>query len=181
MESSHKSIDGGEFMDEEEEEEAQNNIITQAELFQSYAEQNELYVNHFLQVFWFEYGGNKIGRMNLDIMWINQQKLKVNHQNESDCSDIVGYRNFKNGNPYHWRPVGKYRDEFAPHQAVVYNTDTEQIYVLGQNGNKHSTLKFDSKTVKEMAPMPAEKTFFANVYFDGIIYTFGGYDAYDKQ
>jgi hypothetical protein len=28
--------------------------------------------------------------------------------------------------------------------------------------------------------MPSEKTFFANVYFDGIIYTFGGYDAYDK-
>jgi len=28
--------------------------------------------------------------------------------------------------------------------------------------------------------MPSEKTFFANVYFDGIIYTFGGYDAYEK-
>lgn len=28
--------------------------------------------------------------------------------------------------------------------------------------------------------MPAEKTFFATVYFDHMIYTFGGYDAYDK-
>ena len=28
--------------------------------------------------------------------------------------------------------------------------------------------------------MPAEKTFFAAVYHDGIIYTFGGYDSYDK-
>jgi len=28
--------------------------------------------------------------------------------------------------------------------------------------------------------MPCEKTFFASVYFDNIIYTFGGYDAYDK-
>jgi hypothetical protein len=37
-ESTHKSIDGGEFVDEEEEEEAQNNIITQSELFKSYAE-----------------------------------------------------------------------------------------------------------------------------------------------
>jgi N-acetylneuraminic acid mutarotase len=29
--------------------------------------------------------------------------------------------------------------------------------------------------------MPAEKTFFATVYFDGVIYTFGGYDCYDKM
>lgn len=28
--------------------------------------------------------------------------------------------------------------------------------------------------------MPCEKTFFATAYLDGIIYTFGGYDAYDK-
>jgi hypothetical protein len=32
-------------VDEEEEEEAQNNIVTQAELFKSYSEQNGLYVN----------------------------------------------------------------------------------------------------------------------------------------
>jgi hypothetical protein len=28
--------------------------------------------------------------------------------------------------------------------------------------------------------MPQEKTFFPAVHFKGIIYTFGGYDAYDK-
>ena len=28
--------------------------------------------------------------------------------------------------------------------------------------------------------MPQEKTFFAAIYYKGIIYTFGGYDAYDK-
>jgi len=39
---------------------------------------------------------------------------------------------------------------------------------------------YDMKTIKEKASMPSEKTFFANVYFDDIIYTFGGYDAYDK-
>jgi hypothetical protein len=32
-----------------------------------------------------------------------------------------------------------------------------------------------------MAPMPIEKTFFGTVYFRGIIYTFGGYDAYEKE
>jgi hypothetical protein len=28
--------------------------------------------------------------------------------------------------------------------------------------------------------MPQEKTFFAAIHHKGIIYTFGGYDAYDK-
>ena len=28
--------------------------------------------------------------------------------------------------------------------------------------------------------MPSDKTFFATVYYDHFIYTFGGYDAYDK-
>lgn len=32
-----------------------------------------------------------------------------------------------------------------------------------------------------MAGMPSEKTFFSTVYFDGIIYTFGGYDSYEKM
>lgn len=45
--------------------------MTQTELFKSYAEQNSLYVNQFLNIYWFEYGGRKIGRMNLDILWIN--------------------------------------------------------------------------------------------------------------
>lgn len=28
--------------------------------------------------------------------------------------------------------------------------------------------------------MPSEKTFFSAVLFDGFIYTFGGYDSYEK-
>ena len=52
--------------------------------------------------------------------------------------------------------------------------------MLGANGNKHSNLMYDHKTIKVMASMPSEKTFFATVYFESMIYTFGGYDAYDK-
>ena len=48
-------------------------------MFKSYSEQNDLYVNQFLNVYWFEYGGRKIGKMSLDIIWINQQKIKANH------------------------------------------------------------------------------------------------------
>lgn len=34
--------------------------------------------------------------------------------------------------------------------------------------------------MKPKAQMPQEKNFFAAVHYNGIIYTFGGYDAYDK-
>lgn len=62
----------------------------------------------------------------------------------------------------------------------MYNIDNECIYILGANGNKNSNLVHDQKTIKVLAPMPSEKTFFATVYYDHMIYTFGGYDAYDK-
>jgi hypothetical protein len=51
----------------EEDIEAQNNFLTQAELFKSYAEQNELYCNLAPDAMWFEYGGKRIGRMSLEI------------------------------------------------------------------------------------------------------------------
>ena len=52
---------------------------------------------------------------------------------------------------------------------------------MGGNGNKQSNLLYNGKTIKVMAGMPSEKTFFSTVYFDGIIYTFGGYDSYEKM
>ena len=167
------------FIDEEEEEEAQNNIVTQAELFKSYAEQNSLYVNQCINIFWFEYGGRKIGRLNLDIIRINQMKLKAKHQQESEISD-PDVAASKAGQHYTWKLTGKYKDLFSPHQAIVLNTDNECVYILGANGNKNSNLRYDYKTLKVLAQMPSEKTFFATAYLDGIIYTFGGYDAYDK-
>ena len=62
----------------------------------------------------------------------------------------------------------------------MFNTDNEFTYILGSNGNKQSCLCWNGKQIKVLSQMPSEKTFFANVYFDGIIYTFGGYDAYEK-
>lgn len=45
------------FEDEEEETDVVNNLITQADLFKSYAEQNNLYVNLSNVAHWFEFGG----------------------------------------------------------------------------------------------------------------------------
>ena len=40
--------------------------MTQSELFKSYSEQNHLYLNLTNNMFWFEFGGNKIGRLFLE-------------------------------------------------------------------------------------------------------------------
>jgi hypothetical protein len=51
----------------EEDLEAHNNYLTQAELFKSYSEQNNLYCNLPPEAMWFEFGGKRIGRMSLEI------------------------------------------------------------------------------------------------------------------
>jgi len=53
--------------------------------------------------------------------------------------------------------------------------------LVGSNGNKlMSCLHYDGKTVKVLAAMPTEKTFFAFILHKGKIWTFGGYDSYEK-
>mgnify|MGYP003353072498 CR=1 FL=1 len=37
--------------------------MTQSELFKQYSDQNNLYLNLTNNMFWFEFGGNKIGRI----------------------------------------------------------------------------------------------------------------------
>lgn len=63
---------------------------------------------------------------------------------------------------------------------ILYDNESQHFFILGSNGNKNSTLRYDQKTVKALMPMPQEKTFFTAVMHDSMIYTFGGYDAYDK-
>jgi len=47
--------------------ESSMNLKTQSELFRQYAEANHLYLNNSSPtLFWFEFGGNKIGRLSLE-------------------------------------------------------------------------------------------------------------------
>ena len=41
----------------------QQQLMTQSELFKSYADSNELFLNLTNNMQWFEFGGNKIGRL----------------------------------------------------------------------------------------------------------------------
>ena len=44
----------------------QQQLMTQSELFKSYADQNFLYLNITNSMHWFEFGGNKIGRLYIE-------------------------------------------------------------------------------------------------------------------
>ena len=67
-------IEDEESVDVDEEMEAQNNFLTQAELFKSYSEQNNLYCNLAPDALWFEFGGQRIGRMSLEIVQLKHAR-----------------------------------------------------------------------------------------------------------
>ena len=70
--------------------------MSQSELFRSYTEGNKLYLNQTNQMFWYEFGGNKIGRLYVE-------------GPEAD--------EFPN-----WRLVAKYKGEFPCHFTLVQVT-----------------------------------------------------------
>ena len=94
-ESSHKGDLNGEFDDEEEEADAHNNFLTQADLFKSYAEQNKLYCNLSDKAMWFEFGGRNIGKMSLDIAALHKARQN-DGQNEDYTVDADGVEKPKN-------------------------------------------------------------------------------------
>ena len=73
-------------------EDSQENLMTQAELFQAYSEQNQLHVNKTTEMMWFQFGGSKIGRMYLE----SPEK------------------------PQNWKLAAKYKGEFASHFTAVF-------------------------------------------------------------
>mmetsp|Transcript_12506 Transcript_12506/g.12274 ORF Transcript_12506/g.12274 Transcript_12506/m.12274 type:complete len:180 (-) Transcript_12506:752-1291(-) len=75
-------------------EESQQNLMTQSELFKSYADQNKLYLNFINQMFWFEFGGNKIGRLFIE---------------GPEAEEFPK-----------WRLIAKYKSEFGCHFTLVY-------------------------------------------------------------
>jgi hypothetical protein len=72
---------------------SQENLMTQSELFKSYSEQNNLYLNKTNEMLWFEFGGTKIGRL-----YIEGPELQE----------------FQN-----WRLIAKYKGEFPVHFTPV--------------------------------------------------------------
>jgi N-acetylneuraminic acid mutarotase len=76
---------------------------------------------------------------------------------------------------------GKYRNNYPGHYAIIYVNETNSWFILGGNGNRDTNLEYTERQIRLRNGMPHEKTFFPAVYSRGIIYTFGGYDVFEKS
>lgn len=83
-------------------------------------------------------------------------------------------------NNFAWRTRGKYRNNFSSYYTPVYVNETNTWFMLGGNGVRDTNLAYTERSMRVRAPLPMEKTFFPAVHHRGIIYTFGGYDAFEK-
>lgn len=87
-------------------------------------------------MFWFEFGGNKIGH----IMYEQEQPEEKPK----------------------WKLIGKYKHEFPCHFAMVFIDEKQGYYLLGGMGN--NCMQYINKNIVTKAVMPTEKSFFATVY-----------------
>mmetsp|Transcript_3715 Transcript_3715/g.5601 ORF Transcript_3715/g.5601 Transcript_3715/m.5601 type:complete len:191 (+) Transcript_3715:1299-1871(+) len=118
-------------------------------------------------MFWFEFGGNKIGRLFVE---------------GAEAEEFPK-----------WRLTAKFKGEFPCHFALVYinggpvgspnlatHKDVGSWFVLGGMGN--NCLQYINKNIINKASMLQEKSFFSAVAAHGgkTIYTFGGYESGEK-
>jgi hypothetical protein len=112
-------------------------MLTQGELFKCYSEDNKLYLSQTEYVYWFEFGGDKIGRI-----------LVEGSENEESPK---------------WRLIAKYKGEFACHFTTVYLTGSAagttpivndylgSWFLLGGVGK--NCIQFKDKNLNFKAPM----------------------------
>lgn len=121
-------------------------------------------------MFWFEFGGNKIGRLYIE---------------GPEAEEFPK-----------WRLISKYKGEFPCHFTLVYvnggafgasdsvnqamNKNIGTWFLLGGLGN--NCLQYIDKNIVFKCPMLQEKSFFAAVSAGKgqYIYTFGGYENVEK-
>lgn len=142
--------------------------MTQAELFRSYSEGNHLYLNLTNNMYWFEFGGNKIGRLFVE---------------GAEADEFPK-----------WRLIAKFKGEFPCHFTTIYvnggaqgqkpltekeNPNIGSWFLIGGMGN--NCLHYIDKNIVHKSPMLSEKSFFSAVCVRGsIIYTLGGYENVEK-
>lgn len=88
------------------EHQSSSQYMTQADLFKNYVEANKLFVNFGSYMYWFEAGGDRIG------------KVELNQDPESE-------------EPIKWKLMGTYKNEFYSHVVIVPTNEQSTFYVLG--------------------------------------------------
>lgn len=142
--------------------------MTQSELFKQYSESNHLMLNLTNNMFWYEFGGNKIGRLYIE--GPEQEEFPK------------------------WRLIAKYRGEFPCHFTTLYingggqgqqpltveqNPNIGSWFLIGGMGN--NCLQYIDRNIIHRTPMIQEKSFFSAVCVRASkIYTLGGYENIEK-
>jgi len=90
--------------------ESSSNFMTQADLFKNYVEANNLYISFDSEMYWFEFGGQRIGRLELR-----------SNTDQDEASK--------------WKLLGKYKYEFPCHYTLVHTNDGNGFFMLGGKGN----------------------------------------------
>ncbi len=85
-----------------------------------------------------------------------------------------------------WKLTARYRADFPPYFTVVFVDETTHgTFLLGggcttDSGPTYSCMRYLNKALIYKKPMPQDKSFFPAITLNGVIYTFGGYDATEK-
>jgi len=82
---------------------------TQTELFVNYIAANSLHCDQLENQYWFEAGGNRIGRIDV--------KPKI----EGD-------------EPVSWKLMAQYKNEFPAHSCQAYTGEKHGLFILGGTG-----------------------------------------------
>jgi hypothetical protein len=125
---------------------------TQSELFKNYVEANSLYINYGSHMLWFQAGGNQIGKKPLTVEVEGEEPVK-------------------------WKLHARFSQEFHSHVMIVPTDVDNAFFVLG--GTKSNCFYYKDGKMVAKKDMP-EKSFFSAVYLKGKIYSFGGFDIFDK-
>ena len=76
-----------------------------------------------------------------------------------------------------WKLAARYKHDFSTHFLVLcYESD---FFLLGPN-HISSCLLYKDKQLIPKTKMPSPKSFFSAAVVGHMIYTFGGYDNFDK-
>lgn len=121
------------------------------EIFKQYISRQKLKFNMNKITYWFEYGGNIIGKY-----YINKEDSK-------------------------WKLIGKYNNnEFPSHYQTVYVDDEIGYFLIG-GIDSNNTFQFKSGQIIKKTSMNVERSFMSVVHFNNVIFAIGGYDYNEKN
>lgn len=119
--------------------------------FKQYINKEKLIFNLSKSLYWFEAGGNMIGKYNFSDNINEEPKFSL---------------------------IGKYKGTFPNHFVTIYTNNKYGYFLLG--GEENTTYQFINNQVLVKANMLCPRYFTSPIYYNNIILVIGGYDNINK-